>query len=161
MQDENRLYFKIGSNVVSAPKEDCEKQVIDCSKVKVLMWLDEAPFYRFEHNSLAQHIAESEDIYCYDGHNSPDSLIDKDIIKALKKRLANKKTITYESTIADIAGAAFVPATGSTYRMNYCSLYKQATITDAQKRVRALARAKARAERKQTDLTKIGIDLAK
>ena len=83
---ENRLYFKIGNHVVSALKSDCEKQVIDCNKVEVLVWTREEPFYKFEHNDLAQHIAENEDIYRFEGFETPDGLIDQEILQVLKQK---------------------------------------------------------------------------
>lgn len=91
MSEEKRLYFKIGNHVVSALKSDCEKQIIDCSKVEVLMWTREEPFYKFEHNDLAQHVAENEDIYRFEGFETPDSLIDQEILQILKQKYSKRK----------------------------------------------------------------------
>jgi len=87
----DRLYFKVGTNVVSVPKEDLANQIIDCDKVEVLMWTKEKPFYKFEHNDLAQHIAETENIADFDGFDVPDSLIDQEIVGVLKKQWEKKQ----------------------------------------------------------------------
>lgn len=92
MSEEKRLYFKIGNHVVSALKSDCEKQVIDCSKVEVLVWTREEPYYKFEHNDLAQHVAETEDIYRFEGFETPEGLIDQEILQVLKE-----KAMTYKN----------------------------------------------------------------
>lgn len=87
----NRLYFKVGSNVVSVPKEDMVNRTIDCASVEVLMWTEQEPFYKFEHNDLAQHIAENENLECFVGLETPDSLIDQEIIEILKKKAKNNE----------------------------------------------------------------------
>ena len=98
MANEARLYFKVGNHIVSALKSDCEKQIIDCSQVRVLVWTTKEPYYKFEYNDLAQYIAENEDIYRFKGFNSPEPLIDKEIVAALKKRasLEEKETHLYQ-----------------------------------------------------------------
>lgn len=114
MNNKELLYFKVGSNVISAPKSDCDNKIIDCSQVKVLVWMPDRPFYKFEHNDLAQKIAEEEDIYRLEGFESPDLLIDKEIVETLEKRASAPQNKTpYE--------------VGPTFRMSpnlYTMMYK-------------------------------------
>ena len=93
---EKRLYFKIGNHVISVLKSDYEKKVIDCSKVEILVWTENEPFYKFEHNDVAQTVAEQEEVLYLKGFETPESLIDEEIIEALKTRKKRKeKNMSY------------------------------------------------------------------
>ena len=90
---EKRLYFKAGNHIISVLKSDYESKVIDCSKVEILVWTENEPFYKFEHNDVAQIVAEQEEILHLKGFETPESLIDKEIIEALKSRKREREKI--------------------------------------------------------------------
>lgn len=88
---DKKVYTKINNHVVGISKEDLDNKLIDCSKVEVLVWAKEDPYYKFEHNDLAQSIAENDNFFGLEYFETPNELIDKEILEALKERAMTYK----------------------------------------------------------------------
>ena len=88
---DKKVYTKINNHVVGISKEDLDNKLVDCSKVEVLVWIKEDPYYKFEHNDLAQSIAENDNLFGLEYFETPNELIDKEILKALKERAMTYK----------------------------------------------------------------------
>lgn len=157
---ENCLYFKVGTNVVSVPEEDFVNHVVNCANVKVLMWTKQEPFYKFEHNDLAQHIAETENMECLEGLQTPDSLIDYEIIDVLKK-MAEKKPKpgvhvdinNYISATNSQRGFAFVALKGNSRR----AFQKRSTSSNYKKSVNRSLRTGKKSDKTMAGKTIVAI----